>query len=93
VGLLSPQIPAVTCALLLVCVLVAAAAVFRAIVPQPAAWQQLLVQTGAGALFYALFVVFNPFTAVRDVVTETADDMLPPGLRQALTWGRQVSRT
>jgi hypothetical protein len=78
-AMLAPQIPAVTCASLLVGVLLATGAALRAFVPEPPAWQMLLAQATTGGLFYAAFVLVGPFTAVRDIVAETLHDLLPAG--------------
>lgn len=74
-----PQVPAATCAVLLAGVLLATGAAFRAFVPAPSAWQLLVVQGTMGAVFYAAFLLAGPFPAVHDVVSETLDDLLPPG--------------
>jgi PST family polysaccharide transporter len=78
-GLLTPQIPALTCAALLVGVLLGTGALLRIALPSPAPWQQVLVQGTAGAIFYAAFMLANPFAAVHDVVSETLNDLLPAG--------------
>jgi PST family polysaccharide transporter len=79
-----PQLPGVTCAVLLAGVLLATDAGLRAVLPEAQAWRLLLAQTMTGALFYAIFVLFGPFTAVRDLVSETLDELLPPGAARAL---------
>ena len=61
----------------------------RALTPSPAPWLDLLVRLMVGGLFYAGFVLFSPFAAVRDVVRETADDLVPaPGLHFINRLGR-----
>lgn len=91
-GLLAPQVPGATCALLLVAVLLMAGFGLRALVPEPPAWLLLLVQALAGGLFYGAFVLFSPFRAVRDIVHETLADVLPGGPRQLLTWRRRPAK-
>lgn len=83
-GLLTPQIPALTCAALLVGVLLATGVLLRIVAPSPAPWQQVLVQGTAGALFYAAFMLASPFAAVHDVVSETLNDLLPAGAARFL---------
>jgi PST family polysaccharide transporter len=78
-GMLAPQLPAVTCAALLVAALLATGTAFRALVPEPSAWQMLLTQMIAGGLFYSAFILIGPFSTVRDLVGETIDDLLPAG--------------
>jgi teichuronic acid exporter len=93
-GMLSPLIPALTCAVLLAGVLMGAGAGLRSLVSSPAYWQFLLVQGAAGTLFYALFVLWSPFPVVRSLVTETLDDILPSLRLDSLKWRpRPISST
>jgi hypothetical protein len=69
---------------LLVGVLLGTGAAFRTLTPEPAAWQLLLAQASAGGLFYAAFVLLGPFTAMREVVSETLDDLLPARAAQVV---------
>jgi O-antigen/teichoic acid export membrane protein len=85
-GLLTPAIPALTCSAVLVGVLLGADALLRLATPAPPALLELAVQAGAGGLFYAAFVLFSPFATVRDIVTETLNDMLPARAQRVLTW-------
>lgn len=89
-AMLAPQVPGITCASLLVLILLGTDAVFRAVAPDPAAWQLLLLQTTVGALFYGAFVFFSPFGAVREVVAETVEDILPPAWSRALNRGTKA---
>lgn len=78
-AMLAPQLPALTCAAMVVAVLLATGAVLRVFVPEPSPWLTLLVQATGGACCYAAFVLVGPFAAVRDLVSEVLDDLLPPG--------------
>jgi PST family polysaccharide transporter len=82
--MLTPQIPAVTCAAALAVVLLATGGVLRGLVPNPAAWQLLLVQTTVGAIFYVAFTLYSPFVSVRELVLEFTQDLVPARVRQAL---------
>ena len=84
--MLAPQLPALTCSAALAVVLLLADAAVWAVVPSPAAWHFLLAQTMTGGLFYAGFVLFSPFAIVREIVTETLNDMLPARAQQFVTW-------
>jgi O-antigen/teichoic acid export membrane protein len=88
-GLIAPQIPGATCAALLVGVLLATGAGLRVLIPHPPSWLLLITQMAAGGLFYAAFVLFSPFASVREIVTETLTDVLPPGRLQVLNWRRK----
>jgi PST family polysaccharide transporter len=77
--MLAPQLPAMLCAALVAGVLLATDALLSVVLPDPAAWQQFFALAAAAALTYAAFVLFAPFAAVRAVVNETIDDLLPPG--------------
>lgn len=76
-AMIVPLIPGLTCTALLVGVLVVVDAAFQSLVAQPPAWQELLVQALAGSAFYLVFLLFSPFTDVRELVDETIDDLLP----------------
>jgi hypothetical protein len=56
----------------------------RAVVHDPAPWQLFLAQVLAGGAAYATYVLFVPITAVREVVNETIDELLPAGPARAL---------
>jgi O-antigen/teichoic acid export membrane protein len=90
--MMAPQVPAMTCAALLVGVLLATAAVLRAFVSEPAAWQLLLAQATTGGFFYAAFVLVGPFAAVHEVVSETLDDLVPAGAARVLNRVRRLRR-
>lgn len=78
-AMLAPHVPALTCAVLLATVVTLAAALLRAFVVNPPAWQLLVAQLATGGLFFFAFVLISPFAAVRQIVGETADDLLPSG--------------
>lgn len=75
--MLRPQLPAAIGSAALVGVLLGVAAGWRATGGEPAPWQLLLAQMAIGGLFYATFVLFNPFEDVRKLVVESAYDFLP----------------
>jgi O-antigen/teichoic acid export membrane protein len=76
-AMVAPQVPGVVCAAGLVAVLLTTSYAIRTWVGVPAAWLLLLVQTFVGAVYYAAFMVFSPFSDVRVFVRETAADVLP----------------
>jgi len=83
-GMLAPQAPGATCAVLLAGVLLATSAVLRVLVEEPQAWQMLMAQATTGGVFYASFLLLGPFPAVRNVVFETLDDLAPAGAVRTL---------
>jgi len=83
-GMLAPQLPGMLCACLVATVVFAAGMAVRAFVHDPAPWQLFPAQVLAGGLAYATYVLFAPIAAVREVVTETIDDLLPAGPARAL---------
>jgi hypothetical protein len=87
-AMVTPQIPALSGALLLVAVLLGLDAGVRRWVAEPAPWLLLLIQGAGGGLFYLAFLLFSPFAAVRDIVAETVDDLAPARLR-ALVYRRK----
>lgn len=91
-AMLAPHVPGLVCAAALAAVVVATGAVVRAAMPAPAAWLLLLAQATAGAAFYCAFVLFCPFAAVREIVRETADDLVPASGRRLLNRLTAVGR-
>jgi O-antigen/teichoic acid export membrane protein len=83
-GMIAPQLPAMICAGLVASVVFAAGMGVRAVVHDPAPWQLFLAQVLAGGAAYATYVLFVPITAVREVVNETIDELLPAGPARAL---------
>lgn len=83
--MLAPQVPGLTCSAGLVLVLLATALAVRSTVPAAPAWLLLLIQTAAGAVFCAAFMLFSPFAAVRQIVKDTAADLMPRRAAQLLT--------
>jgi teichuronic acid exporter len=81
-AMMAPQVPGLACAAALVGVLLLTEQGVRAVVPNPAALVLLLTQVAVGGVFYAICVLFSPFAAVRHIVRETIDDLVPgPGGR------------
>jgi PST family polysaccharide transporter len=78
-AMLTPLVPAVTCAAAMGVLLTATAAAVRAAGLALPPWQLLLLQTLVGTLFYLTFVVAGPFDQVREIVGESVDDLLPAG--------------
>jgi PST family polysaccharide transporter len=74
----APHIPGLVCAVALSALMLAAELALREVVASPAAWLRLLTMGVAAAVFYAAFILFSPFTAVREIVKETVDDLAPP---------------
>jgi PST family polysaccharide transporter len=92
-GMISPLVPSVTGSAVLVFVLLGAKLLLLRVVAQPAAWQMLGVQVAAGGLFYVPFVLFSPFPAVRAIVQETVEDMVPQRAMPVFSWlKRPVAR-
>jgi PST family polysaccharide transporter len=91
-GMLSPQVPGITCAAAMAAVLVATSVAVNAAIPQPPALVLLLIQVAVGGLFYGVFVLFSPSAAVRELVDETADDLIPPEGLQLLNRVVKVGR-
>jgi hypothetical protein len=52
-------------------------AVLLSLVPRISSWQLLLAEITTGGMVYVGFVIFSPFTVVREIVRETAQDVLP----------------
>lgn len=84
--MLAPQLPALACTAVVVGVLAAMLRLLAAIVPHAPAWQQLCVLGVAGASAYFLFILYGPFDDLREIVLETADDMLPAPFSRGLRW-------
>jgi O-antigen/teichoic acid export membrane protein len=75
--MVAPQLPAAACGVVVALGALGAAAALRATVATAPSLLMLLVQAAAAALLYALFVLFAPLRALRELVAETAADMLP----------------
>jgi O-antigen/teichoic acid export membrane protein len=82
-------VPGMTAAALVVLVLLATGAGVDAMLGQRPAWQLLLIQGAVSGLSYAAFLIFSPFTAVREVVLETMNDIVPAERFQAFDWLRR----
>jgi O-antigen/teichoic acid export membrane protein len=81
-SLLQAQLPALATTAIVVCVLLATEAGMAVVAPTAVGWQLLLAEVLMGGIVYGSLVIFSPFGTVRDVVRETAEDMLPaPALR------------
>jgi PST family polysaccharide transporter len=90
--MLWPQIPALTCTALLVVVLLATEQMVRLFVPEPAAWLLLGAQALCGGIGYALFVLFNPFSELSEIVTDSAHQFLPERIALQLDQLRGISK-
>jgi PST family polysaccharide transporter len=75
--MLVPLIPATTGSVLLVAVMLGVKALLLAAGPAPA-WQLVGAQVAAGSCAYAAFVLFSPFAAVRNLVSETIAELPSP---------------
>ncbi len=84
-AMLAPQLPAVLCAVVVVGAMLAAVHTLARLAPRAAAWQQLAVLMAAGALAYALFVLFTPIGALRELVSETVEDLVPASAARVLS--------
>jgi O-antigen/teichoic acid export membrane protein len=76
-ALLRPQLPAAFTTVVVIGVLLATEAVLTSLSPGIPAWQLLGAEVLVGGLVYTALVVFSPFNVVREVVRETAQDVLP----------------
>jgi len=83
-ALFAPQVPSLLCAVVLMLVLAGASRLAYGYLGWSAAWQVLGVQVGAGAVAYAVFVLFAPFNDLRDIVSETVDQFLPASTARLL---------
>jgi O-antigen/teichoic acid export membrane protein len=90
--MLRPQIPALTCTLLVVLALLGVEFLFSLSSSPPAAWALLLAQGVAASLVYGLFVLFSPFQELSDIVTETVHQLLPVPVAQRLDRIRGLDR-
>ena len=73
----APHVPGLACAIALTAVMLVADAALREVVASPAAWLRLVTLGASAAIFYAGFMLFSPFAAVRAIVKETVDDLAP----------------
>jgi O-antigen/teichoic acid export membrane protein len=89
-AMLKPQLPSLSCAALVVAVLLASEFILRRAAPGAHPWQMLLAQGSVGVLAYSTFVLAGPFVAVHDLVTETLDDLLPKQSAQILNRFRRA---
>ncbi len=83
-ALLVPQVPAVTCTALIVGVLWATTRLLDRMAPHAAAWQQLAVLVGVGAVAYGAFLLFSPFASLRELVHETVEELFPASAGRVL---------
>lgn len=82
--MLAPQLPAVVCGALVAGAAFAAALALRSRAPATPPLVMLLAEASAAGLLYASFVLFAPFTALRELVGETAGEVLPARARGLL---------
>jgi teichuronic acid exporter len=82
--MIAPQVPGVCCSAVLAGLLLAVDLGLRAGFGSVRPWESLLVQSAVGALFYVVFLLFSPFSAVRDIVSETVNDLMPAWVPQML---------
>ncbi|HEY0872611.1 MAG TPA: lipopolysaccharide biosynthesis protein [Vicinamibacterales bacterium] len=75
--MLRPQVPAVTCTLILVGILLGVGRLLTLVNPDPSAWQLLALQAAAALVVYTIFVLASPFRDLAEVVDETAHQLLP----------------
>jgi O-antigen/teichoic acid export membrane protein len=75
--LVKAQLPALVCCAGLLVVLPLTNLVVRAYVRDPAPWQLLAPEVGAGAVFYLLFLLFAQFEQVRTLVDDAIGDYVP----------------
>ncbi len=74
----APQVPALACAVTLAVVATGVGAALRANVGgEVPPMMALATQAAAALTVYAMFVLFSPFGALRELVAETAADVLP----------------
>lgn len=86
--MLKPLAPGLTASALLAALLLAVEAGLRAMAGALPAWQLLPAQLLTGSLFYTGFVVFSPFSTVRDLVSETVTDFSPRHGGRVIAWLR-----
>ncbi len=76
--LLAPQMPGFLCGIGLTVTLTTTASQMRTFFSvDPAPWQFLGIQVTTAALFFTAFVLFAPFTAVRELAHEVVSDFAP----------------
>ncbi len=83
-AMLAPQIPAIVCAAVLAGMLFGTMRLLARVVPHAPAWQQLGALLAVGATCFTLFVLFSPFPALRGLVAETVEDLLPSSAARVL---------
>jgi teichuronic acid exporter len=88
-----PQVPAVGCGILVALGAAGAAAALRgSMAPAVPPSLMLLVQAAVAALVYVAFLLFAPSPALRELVAETATEVLPARIVGVLSrFGVQVS--
>ena len=84
-AMLAPQWPSLVCSVLVGAVAAAAGVGLKTVVANPHAWQLLLVEAAAGGIVYAAFLLFGPFSNVRNLVLETVEDLFPAGPARLVT--------
>jgi len=80
--LAGPQVPAVVCSIGLVCVLITARFLLSSYGRHPQPWSVLLVAVSLGLGYYAAFMLFSGFREVREMVSQTLDDLSPQAARR-----------
>lgn len=75
--MLAPQMPAVFCGALVAGGAFATALALRSRAPAAPSLVMLLGEAAAAGLLYVVFVLFAPFRALRELVGETASEVLP----------------
>jgi teichuronic acid exporter len=79
--ILKPQVPALVCAAGCAATALLTEQVMRMYVP-PVPWVLLAGPGVAAAMFYAVFVLFAPYAALRALVRDVADDLAPTFVKQ-----------
>jgi PST family polysaccharide transporter len=87
--MLRPQLPALTCAVLVVAAMLAVSRALPLVVSAPATWQFLVAEALAGGIVYAGFILFTPFDGLAEIVSETLHQLLPPRIADPLNRVRQ----
>ena len=75
--MLIPQLPGWLCAFGTILVVGAARQLLRLTVADPAAWHFVLAGGTAAVLFYLGFLIVAPIAAVREIVAESLNDLVP----------------
>ena len=80
--ILTPLLPALTCAAGSAVVVLAVEYTLRAVIGRPSAWMLVVGQIPAVALFVVLFSLFSPYKAQRALVMEVTDSLVPRAIKQ-----------